>query len=100
MGPRVARLAQHLVSTSQVIMEQKPGQDSRNIWVKNTRRYKKANGWIGLMVNGEVLEERYIFLQYGNRIENLQALFTLGSSFMGELDDYQLEYLGAYDGIP
>lgn len=92
MGPRIVRLAQHLVSTARVVILAEPGKPSRTIWVKTTRRYRKENGWFGLMVNGEVLPEKFTFLEYGGRTENLQLLFTLGQRFAEEPPAYTWDY--------
>ena len=57
-----------------------PGQTLRIVWVKDVRGWLKPNGFWGLKINGDAVDEGVIWLPYRGRMTNLRVLFTYGSA--------------------
>lgn len=68
-----------LVYQAQVVEIRTPGQKARLVWVKDARGWLKPNGWFGLKINGEPVDEGTVWLSYAGDMVNLRTLFTYGS---------------------
>ena len=49
------------------------------IWIHDVRGYKKANGWYGIRMNGQVIDEARIWFSYAGEQINLRTFCTIGS---------------------
>jgi len=56
-----------------------PGQPPRNVRVRDARGWLKPNGFWGLRLNGQEVDEGQIWLNYAGTMTNLKVLFTYGS---------------------
>lgn len=72
-----------LVFAAGVVEIREPGHAPRLVWLKDVRGWKKPNGFYGLRINGQVVDEQTVWLAYAGTLTNLQALFTYGSSGVG-----------------
>ena len=53
------------------------------LWIKSLRGYRKSNGWYGIRINGQEMDESTLYLLYGGRELNFRSLMTWGSRQMG-----------------
>lgn len=56
-----------------------PGQPVRIVRVSDSRGWRKPNGFYGLRLNGEPVDEGTVWLHYAGSMMNLRVLFTYGS---------------------
>jgi hypothetical protein len=66
-----------------------PDQPMRVIWVKDARGWLKPNGFYGLKINGEVVDEALVWLRYAGDLVNLRVLFTYGSAPVDGVFDFR-----------
>ena len=68
-----------LVWKANFVEIREPNQPTRVVWVKDARGWLKPNGFYGLKINGEAVDEGVVWLAYRGRMTNLRVLFTYGS---------------------
>ena len=71
-----------ILAQAQVVVEHgvlDPADRGLPIWIRTIRGYKKANGWYGLLINGQPIDESIIWFQYGGDNLNLRTFCTTGS---------------------
>jgi len=73
-----------LVWAAGVVEVREPGAPVRTLWVRDARGWKKPNGFYGLRLNGQVVDEGQIWLNYAGTMTNLRVLFTYGSKPVDE----------------
>jgi len=61
----------------------------RVVWVKDVRGWKKPNGYYGLRLNGQPVDEGTVWLWYQGRMVNLRVLFTYGSDPVKDVSSFQ-----------
>lgn len=69
-----------LVFQAQFVELREPGTHPRVVWVKDSRAWLKPNGFYGLKLNGQIVDEGVVWLPYQGRMTNLRVLFTYGSA--------------------
>ena len=72
----------NLLWQAQVIVLKNPIDPSLRptpVWLHDVRGYRKANGWYGVRINGEPMDESQVWFLYGGQEVNLQMLFSYGS---------------------
>lgn len=68
-----------LVFSARVVEVREGGSPPRLLWVKDARGWLKPNGFYGLKINGQPVDEATLWILYGGAMVNLRALFTYGS---------------------
>jgi len=66
-----------------------PGKKARVVWVKDSRGWLKPNGFYGLKINGEIVDEAVVWLEYQGRMTNLRVLFTYGSDPVKDVSPFR-----------
>jgi hypothetical protein len=69
-----------LVAMAQFVEIREPGHPTRVVWVKDVRGWLKPNGFYGLKLNGEPVDETLVWISYAGATVNLRVLFTYGSA--------------------
>ena len=65
------------------------GQGSRVVVVKDARGWLKPNGFYGLKLNGQTVDEGTVWLLYQGRMTNLRVLFTYGSDPVRDVSPFR-----------
>lgn len=68
-----------LVFRAGMVEIREPGAHPRNLRVTDARGWLKPNGFYGLRLNGQPIDEGTVWLLYAGTMTNLRALFTYGS---------------------
>lgn len=66
-----------------------PGAKPRLVRVKDARGWLKPNGFYGLRLNGEPIEEGLVWLNYAGTMTNLRVLFTYGSDPVKDVSPFR-----------
>ena len=66
------RIGLELLAQAQVVVLRSTGDSRRPVWIKSLRGYKKSNGWYGIRLNGQEIDEQTLYLMYGGREVNFQ----------------------------
>lgn len=69
-----------LVFRAGFVEVREPSRPPRVVWVRDARGWRKPNGFYGLKLNGEPVDESLVWIPYGGTIVNLRVLFTYGSA--------------------
>jgi hypothetical protein len=59
------------------------------VWVKDSRGWLKPNGFYGLKINGQAVDEGVVWLSYAGRMTNLRVLFTYGSDPVKDVSPFR-----------
>lgn len=78
-----------LVWMARLVEIRNPGEPSRVVWVKDVRGWLKPNGFYGLKLNGQVIDEGVVWLMYAGRMTNLRVLFTYGSDPVKDVSPFR-----------
>jgi len=78
-----------LVWTAQFVEIREPGRPMRVVWVKDARGWRKPNGFYGLKLNGEPVDEGLVWLSYQGIMTNLRVLFTYGSDPVKDVSPFR-----------
>lgn len=68
-----------LVFRAGLVEIREPGTAPRTVRVADARGWRKPNGFYGLRLNGQPVDEGTVWLLYAGTMTNLRALFTYGS---------------------
>lgn len=68
-----------LVAAAEFVEIREPDAPTRVVWVKDVRGWLKPNGFYGLKINGEAVDEGTVWINYAGDLVNLRVLFTYGS---------------------
>jgi len=68
-----------------------PDKPRRVLWVEDARGWLKPNGFYGLKINGEVVDESLVWLMYAGALVNLRVLFTYGSAPLDGVSEFRDE---------
>lgn len=68
-----------LVFRAGLVEIREPDAPVRTVRVTDARGWKKPNGFYGLRLNGQPVDEATVWLLYAGTMTNLRALFTYGS---------------------
>jgi hypothetical protein len=68
-----------LVYRARLVEIREPGKKNRVVAVTDARGWRKPNGFYGLKLNGEPVDEGWVWLSYAGTMTNLRVLFTYGS---------------------
>jgi hypothetical protein len=68
-----------LLAQAGVVVLRSADGSRRAVWIKSLRGRKKANGWYGILLNGQEIDEGALYVMYGGRELNLRQLMTWGS---------------------
>lgn len=66
-----------------------PGAKPRLVRVKDARGWLKPNGFYGLRLNGEPIDEGLVWLNYAGTMTNLRVLFTYGSDPVKDVSPFR-----------
>lgn len=78
-----------LVWQAQFVEVREPGKKSQVVWVKDARGWLKPNGFYGLRLNGQPIDEGLVWLSYQGRMTNLRVLFTYGSDASKDVSPFR-----------
>jgi len=78
-----------LVWAVRLVEIRNPGEKPRVLVVKDVRGWLKPNGFYGLRLNGDPIEEGTVWLMYAGRMTNLRVLFTYGSDPAKDVSPFQ-----------
>jgi len=78
-----------LVFQSLLVEIREPGQKPRVVRVKDARGWLKPNGFYGLRLNGEPIDEALVWLNYAGTMTNLRVLFTYGSDPVKDVSPFR-----------
>jgi len=78
-----------LVWTAQFVELRPPGGKPSVVWVRDVRGWLKPNGFYGLKLNGQPVDEGTVWLSYQGRMTNLRVLFTYGSDPVKDVSPFQ-----------
>jgi len=78
-----------LVWEARVVEYRVPGEKPRLVWLKDVRGWKKPNGFYGLKINGEAVDEATVWLAYAGQMTNLRVLFTYGSAPVRDVSPFR-----------
>jgi len=70
----------YLVATAGFVEIREPDAPMRVVWVKDVRGWLKPDGFYGLKINGQVVDEGTVWITYAGDLVNLRVLFTYGSA--------------------
>ncbi len=68
-----------VLAQARVVVLLSPSGLRQPIWIRSLRGYKKSNGWYGIRLNGQEIDEQWLYLGYGGREISFQELMTMGS---------------------
>ena len=66
-----------------------PSQPVRVVWLKDVRGWRKPNGFYGLKINGQAVDEGVVWLAYQGSMTNLRVLFTYGSDPVKDVSPFR-----------
>ena len=78
-----------LVYRALLVEVREPGQRPRIVRVRDARGWLKPNGFYGLRLNGEPIEEGLVWLNYAGTMTNLRVLFTYGSDPVKDVSPFR-----------
>jgi len=78
-----------LVWAAQFVELRTPGGKPTVVWVKDARGWLKPNGFYGLKLNGQPVDEAIVWLSYQGRMTNLRVLFTYGSDPVKDVSPFR-----------
>ncbi len=70
----------YLVATAGFVEIREPDTPMRVVWVKDVRGWLKPDGFYGLKINGQAVDECTVWITYAGDLVNLRVLFTYGSA--------------------
>lgn len=78
-----------LVYQALLVEIREPGEKPRVVRVKDARGWLKPNGFYGLRLNGEPIDEGLVWLNYAGTMTNLRVLFTYGSDPVQDVSPFR-----------
>lgn len=78
-----------LVWAAGIVEIRESGQKPRLVRVKDARGWLKPNGFYGLKLNGNPVDEGTVWLAYAGQMTNLRVLFTYGSDPVKDVSPFR-----------
>jgi hypothetical protein len=78
-----------LVWQAQLVEIREPGTKPRVVRVRDARGWLKPNGFYGLRLNGQPIDEGWVWLAYAGTMTNLRVLFTYGSDPVKDVSPFR-----------